>query len=197
MHEIAYGLAIGFALGSIPFAWLLHRFATGRDLRREGSGNPGATNVQRSAGTMWGIAALLLDGGKGALAVALATRTFGDRAAIAAALGSVLGHVFSPWLSGRGGKGVATGAGAFAVLAPLATAVSAAVFALAVVVTSYVAAGSAAAALAMPVAIAVLGPRGDRKAAVITAAAIAMLIAWRHRENFERMRAGTEPHAGD
>lgn len=194
MRAIAYGLAIGFALGSVPFAWLLHRLATGRDLRNEGSGNPGATNVRRSSGTMWGLAALLLDGGKGALAVLCAARLAGDGASFWAALGAVMGHVFSPWLSGRGGKGVATAAGAFAVLAPVAAAVSAVLFALVAIVTNYVAVGSVAAALALPVAVAVAGSPGNRGAVPI-AAAIALLIAWRHRENFERMRAGTEPRA--
>jgi acyl phosphate:glycerol-3-phosphate acyltransferase len=184
------GLAVGAAAGSIPFAWLLHRMATGRDLRTEGSGNPGATNLERSDGLVWGAAALALDAGKGATAVLIARRLAGDAACAPAALGAVLGHVFSPWLMGRGGKGVATAAGAFAVLAPPATAAALAVFALALAVTRFVSLGSVLGAAALPVAVSILGP--DGRSAVV-AAAIALLIAWRHRGNFARMRAGTEP----
>ncbi len=184
------GFAVGAAVGSIPFAWLLHRMATGRDLRGEGSGNPGATNLERVDGKAWGTAALALDAGKGAAAVLIAGRLAGDAAGAPAALGAVLGHVFSPWLMGRGGKGVATAAGAYAVLAPLATAAAFAVFALALAVTRFVSLGSVLGALALPIAVGLLGP--DRRTAV-AAGAIAALITWRHRGNFARMRAGTEP----
>jgi glycerol-3-phosphate acyltransferase PlsY len=184
------GLAVGAVAGSVPFAWLLHRVATGRDLRAEGSGNPGATNLERSDGRAWGAAAIALDGGKGAAAVMIALQIAGEAACAPAALGAVLGHVFSPWLLGRGGKGVATAAGAFAVLAPAATAVAVAVFALAVAITRFVSLGSVLGAVALPIAVFSLGP-DERTAGV--AAAIAALIAWRHRANFARMRAGTEP----
>jgi glycerol-3-phosphate acyltransferase PlsY len=124
------GLAIGAAAGSVPFAWVLYRAVTGRDLREEGSGNPGTTNLARRAGTLWGAAALALDAGKGAAAVLLAEAYAGGGAALAAAVGAVIGHVYSPWLLGRGGKGVAPAAGAFAVVAPAATAVAASIFAI-------------------------------------------------------------------
>jgi glycerol-3-phosphate acyltransferase PlsY len=187
------GFGIGVVAGSLPFAWLLHALATGRDLRREGSGNPGATNLVRSGGWMWGVAALFLDAGKGAAAVLAATWLLGSGAGVPAAVGSVAGHVFSPWLSGRGGKGVATAAGAFAVMAPTATALAVSIFALVVGTTRLVALGSVAAAVSLPCAVYVLGPDRTRFAA---AAAIAALIAWRHRENFARMRAGREPRIG-
>jgi len=187
------GLAVGGAIGSVPFAWLLYRLATGGDLRDEGSGNPGATNLNRAAGLAWGTAALALDAGKGALAVLVAPLLAGDAASIPAALGAVLGHVFTPWLSGRGGKGVATAAGAFVVLAPAATAVAIAVFTIAAFVTRMVSLSSVLAAIALPIAVALLGP-GARAAGA--AVAIGALIAWRHRGNFERMRAGTEPRLG-
>ena len=184
------GLLFGAAVGSIPFAWLLHRVATGRDLRGEGSGNPGATNLERSAGSGLGLAALALDAGKGALAVFGAAALAGEAARLPAALGAVLGHVFTPWLRGRGGKGVATAAGAFAVLAPAATALALAVFALVVAVTRFVSLGSVSGAAALPFAILVCGPGGREAGA---AAAIGLLVAWRHRGNFARMRAGSEP----
>ena len=187
------GLGIGVVAGSLPFAWLLHAVATGRDLRREGSGNPGATNLARSGGFLWGAAALALDAGKGAVAVLVATRLFGAGAGVPAALGSVAGHVFSPWLSGRGGKGVAPAVGAYAAIAPLATALAVGIFALVVGVTRFMSLGSVVAAASLPCLVYVFGPG---RTAAAAAAAIALLIAWRHRENFERMRAGREPRVG-
>ncbi len=187
------GLLVGAAIGSIPFAWLLHRVATGRDLRAEGSGNPGATNVRRLDGIVWGASALALDAGKGALAVLVAARLAGESACAPAALGAVFGHVFTPWLRGRGGKGVATAAGAYAVLAPAATGVAFLVFALVVAVTRFVSLGSVLGAAALPITVSLLSSGGR---ATIGAAAIAGLVAWRHRGNFARMNAGTEPRLG-
>lgn len=184
------GLSVGGAIGSIPFAWLLHRIATGRDLRDEGSGNPGATNVERSDGMAWGAGALALDAGKGALAVWAATRLAGEAAGVFAALAAVLGHVFTPWLSGRGGKGVATAAGAYAMLAPAALGVATFVFVLVVAVTRFVSLGSVLGAVALPIAVSIVGPGGR---ATIGALCIGLVIAWRHRGNFARMRLGTEP----
>jgi glycerol-3-phosphate acyltransferase PlsY len=181
-------------MGSVPFAWLLHRAATGRDLREEGSGNPGATNLARSGGTAWAVAALLLDAGKGAAAVLLARRFVGDGAVAAAALGAVLGHVFTPWLAGRGGKGVATALGAFAVLSPVAAAASLAVFAVVLSATRMVSLSSVLGATTLPIAVAVSTPHGGKAAAAV---AVFALISWRHRGNFARMRAGTEPRLGD
>lgn len=188
-----YGGLLGAALGSIPFAWVVHRAVTGRDLRAEGSGNPGAANVQRTAGTGWGLLALALDAGKAALAVGLSSRAWGASAALAAAAASVAAHIASPWLAGRGGKGVAPAAGAFAVATPAATSVACLVFAVVVLATRWVSLASVSAAIVLPLAAALTGaPR----ALVLTAAAVAVAIAWRHRENFARMRRGTEPRAG-
>jgi acyl phosphate:glycerol-3-phosphate acyltransferase len=187
---IALGIVLGVVLGGIPFAWIVHRLVTGRDLRREGSGNPGAANVQRSAGTAWGLLAFALDAGKGAGAVAVASAVLGARAAVAAGASAVLAHIFSPWLAGRGGRGVATAAGAYALLAPPAAACALATFAAALVVTRLVALASILGALVLPVAAWATGQRGE---VTLTAAGVALLIAWRHRENFARMRRGEEP----
>ncbi len=162
-------------------------------MRSEGSGNPGATNLLRAAGTWWGAAGFALDAGKGAAAVLVAALLAGDRAKAAAAFGAVAGHVFTPWLAGRGGKGVAPAAGAFAALAPAATAAALGVFAAVVAITRWVSAGSVAGAAALPIAVGVFGPGGGAMPAAI---AIAALVAWRHRENFARMRSGTEPRVG-
>lgn len=193
MSTLFSGLAIGALFGSVPFAWLSHRIATGRDLRGEGSGNPGATNVERSDGKAWAAVALALDAGKGAAAVLIARRFAGEAACVPAALGAVVAHVFTPWLAGRGGKGVATALGAFSVLAPIATAAALAAFALVVAVTRFVSLGSVLGAGTLPIAIALYGPRGRAAAAAF---AIFLLIAWRHAGNFARMRAGTEPRVG-
>lgn len=188
----AAGFGLGIAFGSVPFAWIVHRMRTGGDLRGEGSGNPGSTNVYRTSGPLWGALALALDAGKGALAVWIAGRAAGDAGSLGAAVGAVAGHVLSPWLSFRGGKGVATAAGAFAMVAPLATLVATGAFAVAVLVSGWVSLGSVIGAAVLPVAILALGPgrRGAAAAAVVSA-----IIAWRHRENFARMREGTEPRA--
>ena len=194
MRDALAGLLCGAIAGSIPFAWLVHRFATGRDLRKEGSGNPGASNVDRTAGRGWGVLALALEIGKGAAGVAIATRLRGDGAAVPAAIGAVVGHVYSPWLRGRGGRGVAAAAGAFGALTPWGALGAAAVFVVVVAWTRWISLGSVAAAAALPVAALVAGAGGR---VAIAAASIAALIAWRHRENFERMRAGTEPRIGN
>jgi glycerol-3-phosphate acyltransferase PlsY len=187
------GFVVGALAGSVPFSWLLHRLRTGRDLRTEGSGNPGATNLLRAAGIGWGLAGLALDAGKGAAAVLLASRAGGEPAAVAAAVGAVFAHVFSPWLGGRGGKGVATAAGAFAVLAPIADALAALVFLIVVAATRLVALGSVASAATLVTAAFLFGPGRLVAAASLV---IAALVAWRHRENFARMRAGIEPRLG-
>jgi glycerol-3-phosphate acyltransferase PlsY len=111
-------IAGSFALGSIPFGWLVARAVSGVDIRHHGSGNIGATNVGRVVGRGWGWLVLALDAAKGAGPV-LVARSMDPEAAVAAGLAAILGHVFTPWLGFRGGKGVATAAGVFAVLTPL------------------------------------------------------------------------------
>ena len=104
-------LAGGYLLGSIPFSFLVARLFGVADVRKVGSGNVGATNVARTAGKGPGLVAFLLDAGKGAAAVALAARFAGSPWPVFAGALAVLGHMFPPWLGGKGGKGVATGAG--------------------------------------------------------------------------------------
>src|SRR5437870_3197887 len=112
-------VASGYLLGSVPFAFLLTR-SRGIDLRYVGSRNIGAANVLRSSGAALGVAVMLLDSMKGAVAVLIA-RMLDDNPTVIVTTGvaAILGHVFPPWLGFRGGKGVATAAGVFAVLAPL------------------------------------------------------------------------------
>ncbi len=185
---------LGYLLGSIPFAFFAGRMRGGVDIRRIGSGNVGAANVLRASGTGMGAAVLLLDLAKGAASVLCAHRLgAGDDARALAGLAAVVGHVYPVWLYGRGGKGVATAAGAFGVLAPQAAAAAAALFVAAVWLTRFVSVGSmlAAAALA-PLAWRTGAPR----AVVLAAACAGALVLFRHRGNLARVLAGSERRLG-
>jgi glycerol-3-phosphate acyltransferase PlsY len=191
----AAGLA-GFALGSIPFSWMLARLAGGVDIRRVGSGNVGATNVARTLGWVAGGAALLLDAAKGAGAVLLAPHVAGagePDAGLVAGLLAILGHMVSPFLRFRGGKGVATGMGAFAILAPAPLAAAIAVFVVVVAWMRMVSAGSIAAVVALP--LFALGFGSGTRIALAAALAGALVIV-RHRDNIARIIAGTERRIG-
>lgn len=195
MITILLAAAIGFALGAIPFSLLMGKAFAGVDIRTTGSGNVGATNVARSAGWGAGILALLLDAAKGATAVILARALFVETPAADLVAGgmAVLGHLYSPFLRFRGGKGVATGAGAFLVLAPFAVGGAAMVFLLAVALTRYVSLASVLAAATLPVAAYFLGLRGGT---VLLAMVVAGLVIARHRGNLARLAAGNERRLG-
>src|SRR5262245_12453945 len=145
-------ILIAYLLGSIPFAFLWSRRWSAVDLRHVGSGNIGATNVMRTSGVVSGIAVALLDAAKGAIGVALASRLApGDeRAAAAAGIAAILGHVCPIWLRFRGGKGVATACGVFSVLTPAAVPAALAIFVGVVWLTKYVSLGSILGSLALP-----------------------------------------------
>jgi glycerol-3-phosphate acyltransferase PlsY len=186
-------VALSYLIGSIPFSYLVARRA-GVDVRKVGSGNVGATNVMRSAGRKAGIVAFLLDASKGAVAALLAQR-FAPGGALPplAAAAAVLGHMYPVWLRFTGGKGVATGAGAFLPLAPFATGIALVAFAVTLGVLRYVSLASIAGATALAAA-AFLG--GAPRPVAWTAVALAALLAWRHRGNLQRIRAGTENRLG-
>src|SRR3954453_6665101 len=132
-------VAVGYLLGSIPFAYLLSRRWTGLDIRQAGSGNVGAANVLRTSGVMAGIMVMLLDVAKGAGSVLVAQRLSpGDTAPAAAGLAAIVGHIYPVWLRFKGGKGVATAAGVFSVLTPLALPPALAIFAIAVWLAEYI-----------------------------------------------------------
>lgn len=179
----------GYAIGSLPLGYVAGRYWGGVDLRAVGSRNVGATNMFRMSGPRLGVIVMVLDVAKGALAVALAPSPPGGWDPVAAALAAITGHVYPIWLRGRGGKGVATACGAFALLAPLATATAALAFALTVWVTRIVSAGSLIACVTLPVAAALFGAGS----AVVWGSGLAgALIVWRHRSNLQRLRRGTE-----
>lgn len=192
MEELT-AVAFGYLLGSVPFAYLLAR-RRGIDLRHVGSGNVGATNVLRTSGTRQGVLAMLLDAAKGALAVVVAgSLAVGSATAVAAGLAAVIGHIYPVWLGFRGGKGVATAAGVFAVLAPVALAIGSVVFVLAVWATRYISVGSMAGAIALAVSAAASDVPG---AVAVGAAIAALIIIHRHRGNLARLMSGTERRVG-
>jgi glycerol-3-phosphate acyltransferase PlsY len=189
----ALAVAVAYLVGSVPFAYLLSR-RRGVDLRHVGSGNIGASNVLRTSGVRAAVLAVVLDGVKGALAVLVAQRlSAGPAVPMAAGLASVLGHIYPVFLRFRGGKGVATAAGVFAVLTPMALGVASGVFLLAVWATRYISVGSLAGAGAL-MATAVIS---DAPTAVGIGAAIAFaMILFRHRTNLRRLASGTERRVG-
>ncbi len=192
MEELA-AVTLGYLAGSIPFAFLVAR-RHGVDLRWSGSGNVGATNVLRTSGVPLAVTAMVLDAVKGAVAVLIAQRLAdGPATPVAAGLAAIIGHIYPVWLRFRGGKGVATAAGVFGVLTPLALAAAAGVFVLAVVVSRYMSVGSVAGALTLAT-VAVID---DPPTAVVAGAIVAALvIIHRHRGNLARLAAGTERRIG-
>jgi acyl phosphate:glycerol-3-phosphate acyltransferase len=186
-------ITLGYLIGSVPFAQLLSR-RRGIDLRRVGSGNVGATNVLRTLGVRPAVVAMCLDAVKGAVAVLVAQRlTLGPATPMVAGVASVVGHVYPVWLRFRGGKGVATAAGVFAVVSPIALAIACAVFVVSVWITRYISVGSLAGTLSLALVTAV---NDDPIVVPLGAAAAAVVIVHRHRANLARIFAGTERRIG-
>ena len=190
---IAAAILTGYVMGSIPFALILAR-RRGADLRRVGSGNLGAANVMRVSGVAAGVLVAALDMAKGAASVWLAARVSdGAELPAAAGLAAIIGHIYPIWLRFRGGKGVATACGVFAMLAPLAVPPVLAIFAAVVWLTKYISLGSVLASIALPPIAYALG---SPTPAVLAAAAAAGIIIFRHRSNVLRLRMGTERRIG-
>ncbi|HEY8410721.1 MAG TPA: glycerol-3-phosphate 1-O-acyltransferase PlsY [Pyrinomonadaceae bacterium] len=183
-------IIIAYLLGSIPFGYLIVRRRVGDDIRHSGSGGTGATNVSRRAGKAAGILTLVLDALKGSAAVLIAKTVVGNDWVIAAAAIAVLvGHIFPVWLGFRGGKGVATGAGVFLVLAPVAVLCAAVIFLAIVVSTRYVSLGSMLGAAAIPLFVWL---QSDSRPLLMAAILGALLILFAHRGNIGRLKQGTE-----
>lgn len=179
----------GYVVGSLPLGYLAGRRWGGVDLRAVGSRNVGATNMYRVSGARLGVAVMALDMAKGALAVAASSALVADADPVAAGVAAVAGHIYPVWLRGHGGKGVATACGAFALLAPLATAVAAIAFVTTVWATRVVSAGSVVASVTLPAAAALSGAGPGVVGGSIVAG---LFIIWRHRGNLARLRRGTE-----
>lgn len=186
---------LGFLSGSIPWSWVIGRLL-GTDIRKTGSGNAGATNLSRACGRPAGIAGLLLDAAKGALPVYLAgsgmiwTVPNPVLAASMTAVAAVLGHVFSPWLGFRGGKGVATMLGAMLVLAPATVGISAGVFLLVFILWRYVSLASICGAVTMVPAVFLIRTGEPSVQSVVILLALVVVI--RHASNIRRLLHGEE-----
>jgi glycerol-3-phosphate acyltransferase PlsY len=219
MSRLLLVAAASYLLGSIPFGYLLVRIFRGEDVRRSGSGNIGATNVARKSPAL-GILTLLLDALKGSAAVLVGTilsPTLSQRIPISqipwqaifpaakpdfattaalAALCVVAGHMFPIWLKFRGGKGVATGLGAFLMIAPKSVLLSAVIFLAVVLVFRYVSLGSIVAVAAFPNIALALHEYGNRAMALVLMALASVLIIIKHRANISRLLTGTENRVG-
>ena len=185
--ELLLALVTGYLLGSIPFGLVLTRLAGRGDVREVGSGNIGATNVMRAGGTGLAAATLVLDALKASAAVLIARALWPGSEAFAAA-GALIGHLYPVWLKLRGGKGVATLLGILIPLFPIGAVIYAIVWLLALLIVRISSVAGILAAISAPVSAAILG--GDRLFPMLLA--FALLVVWRHRDNIERLRAGTE-----
>jgi acyl phosphate:glycerol-3-phosphate acyltransferase len=186
-----------YLLGSIPFGMLFTRLFGCGDVRKGGSGNIGATNVARVAGPIPAVLTLLFDVAKGAVPVWLAGRVTSDGATwmMIAALAGLLGHCFPIWLKFRGGKGVATAAGAFLVLCPPALLGSVMLFLIVLFFWRYVSLASISATAAMPLLIYLLWAPHHAPPLIVTfgALAAALIIIYKHDANIQRLVQGEEP----
>ena len=195
-------LLLAYVAGATPFGYMVAQWK-GIDIRQHGSGNIGATNVIRVLGKKVGLPVFALDVLKGLLPV-MAARWWCERGGfdptwpmLLAALGRVLGHNFTFWLRGKGGKGIATSAGAMLAVLPVALGVALLLWIVFFFATRYVAVASIAAGLSLP--LTVLAQRafsGTGQAPALPllafAAVIGLLAVWRHRSNIQRLRSGTE-----
>jgi acyl phosphate:glycerol-3-phosphate acyltransferase len=203
MVTLAVFLLGSYLLGSIPSGYLAGRLQ-GIDIRQAGSCNVGATNVVRVLGKGYGYPVFALDCLKGFAAVKISMlmatgpppewnspETFG----ILAAMSSVLGHLYPPWLKFKGGKGVATSAGALLALTPVATLIGVAIWIIVFWLTRYVSLASLTAAVVLPIVILVVSSpdQNKRKLLVYSSVCVAAVVVWRHRSNLSRLIRGTEP----
>jgi glycerol-3-phosphate acyltransferase PlsY len=202
MAALALVLVGSYFLGSIPFGYLAGRLA-GVDVRRLGSGNIGATNIVRVLGKRYGYPVFALDLLKGFGAVKISTLlapgpppqwTSPEIFGIIAAVSCVIGHSHPPWLGFRGGKGVATSAGALFALTPVGGGIGVAIWILIFRLTRYVSLASVTAAVVLPLVLLVIAWRNENaKAIFYFSVCIAAIVIWRHRSNLSRLMHGTEP----
>ena len=203
MVTLAVFLLGSYLLGSIPFGYLAGRLQ-GIDIRQAGSCNVGATNVVRVLGKGYGYPVFALDCSKGFAAVKIAMLMATGRPpewnspeifGILAAICSVLGHLYPPWLKFKGGKGVATSAGALLALTPVATLIGVAIWLIVFWLTRYVSLASLTAAVVLPIVILVVSSpdQNKRKPLVYSSVCVAAVVVWRHRSNLSRLIRGTEP----
>lgn len=188
------GFLLSFLLGSIPTAYCVGRLVLGIDIRGHGSGNVGATNAFRVIGKNWGLAILLFDMAKGAVAAGLIPRIqfveLGSSltASLLFGMAAVLGHTWTPWLHFRGGKGVATSAGVFLAVAPQALGAAIIVWIGLFIWKRYVSLASLGAAMSIPIWILLFFQESEEVAVLLPVSIIlAVFIGYTHRENIRRL----------
>jgi acyl phosphate:glycerol-3-phosphate acyltransferase len=202
---LTFLLFAGFLIGGIPFGYVAGRIQ-GLDIRKEGSGNIGATNVFRVLGKKWGTAVFLLDFAKAFIPVCL-LRYFlenkfvdssfipGDLVLILTGAAIVCGHNYSPFMGFKGGKGMASSAGFIFALFPLSGLACVVSFALFFYLTKYVSVGSIVASVVLPLSTILFYP--EKYWLWGLAFFLGAMSVWRHRANIQRLKAGTELRAGE
>lgn len=189
-----YAILVGFAAGSIPFGYLTGRIFYRSDIREQGSGNIGAMNALRSFGTAGAVAVLVLDALKGFVPAFFGVLYYSDSVASVTAAAAVLGHCFSPWLRGRGGKGVATSFGAILALNPYAGLIAILGWIAGALTTGYSSVGSLFGSILAPIALFLFS--GGSTAETLYGILALVLIVFTHRENIVRLRHNTENPIG-
>ena len=185
----ALAVLLAYLVGAVPVGVIVARIFGVGDIRRQGSGNVGATNVLRTAGRLPALLTLAGDIAKGYTAAALAVISDDPRAAAPCAVAAVIGNCWSVFLAFRGGKGVATGLGAFLRLVPAAIAPALVVWLLVTLVSRYVSLGSLVATVSVPIAALLFG---YSLPSVLATLAVSVIVVIRHRENIARLLSGTE-----
>lgn len=205
MQSLPAILICSYLLGSIPFGYILVLIFHGKDVRESGSGNIGATNVARSS-LLLGLFTLFLDAAKGCLAVALAMCIYCSNSsqrptsengiaiyAATAALVAVLGHMFPVWLKFKGGKGVATGLGSFALLAPKASLAAIGIFVVTLIIFRFVSLSSILSVASFPVVVWLLHEYRSAPLVIVLISICSFMIVLKHHGNIQRLITGTEP----
>jgi glycerol-3-phosphate acyltransferase PlsY len=191
-------LSLAYLIGSVPWGYFLVRWARGVDVREYGSGRTGMTNVLRTGGGRMAAAALALDLGKGLVAVLLAREVLGTTSGeVAAGLLALIGHNWPVFLNFKGGRGIATGMGALAVIAPLSAIIGMVVFVPVTLMSRYLSLGSVTGVITASMSLLALAVLGVYSTTHTWYAVIGgVVIIWQHRDNIQRLMHGTERRLG-